>query len=152
MLYKILLPVLAILGLAFITCACSSSKPDSLGVTDGKLSPCPESPNCVLSQASDKEHAIAPLSATGSTGEVMKQLKGCLEKIDGLKNITIEGPYLHAEFSSKVFRFVDDLECFYNAGKGQIEIRSAARLGYTDFSVNRKRVEILRRLFEAQKR
>lgn len=66
----------------------------------------------------------------------------------GGKIISRSGPYLHAEFRSKWFRFVDDLECIYNEAEGKIDIRSAARLGYSDFGENRKRVENLRRLFE----
>lgn len=61
-----------------------------------------------------------------------------------------EGPYLHAVFRSKIFRFPDDLECYYLKEKGLIEVRSAARIGYSDFSVNRKRIEKLRTVLQAK--
>ncbi|MNR58817.1 hypothetical protein D3C85_1799120 [compost metagenome] len=51
--------------------------------------------------------------------------------------------YLRAEFTSLVFRFVDDVE--FLIGEQQIDVRSASRLGHSDFGVNRERIERLRR-------
>jgi uncharacterized protein (DUF1499 family) len=51
---------------------------------------------------------------------------------------------LHAEATSLVFRFVDDINVILDADAGLIHIRSASRVGYGDFGVNRKRVEVLR--------
>ena len=44
-------------------------------------------------------------------------------------------------------KFVDDLELFYN-DESVIHVKSASRLGYSDFSVNRERVEQLRQSFQ----
>jgi uncharacterized protein (DUF1499 family) len=52
--------------------------------------------------------------------------------------------YLHAECRSGVFGFVDDLELHLRPQSDSIAVRSASRLGYSDFGVNRKRVESLR--------
>jgi uncharacterized protein (DUF1499 family) len=52
--------------------------------------------------------------------------------------------YLHAECRSAMFGFVDDLELHLRPQSGSIAVRSASRLGYRDFGVNRKRVESLR--------
>jgi uncharacterized protein (DUF1499 family) len=60
------------------------------------------------------------------------------------------GDYLHAECSSAVFGFVDDLELHLRPQGGLIAVRSASRLGYRDFGVNRKRVEKLRAVLAAQ--
>lgn len=150
MTYKIVLLALCLLGVALYTTACSSSVPDKLGVKNGKLASCPSSPNCISSQDTDKEHSFKALKASGDTNDVMLHLADTIKEMNG-KVITIEGPYLHAEFRSKIFRFVDDLECYYDESKELIEIRSAARLGYSDFSVNRKRAEELRALFKKTK-
>ncbi|MDX5299597.1 MAG: DUF1499 domain-containing protein, partial [Gammaproteobacteria bacterium] len=56
--------------------------------------------------------------------------------------------YLHVEARSRVMRFVDDLELLLHPDTGQIEVRSAARLGYADFGVNRTRIEALRHALE----
>ncbi len=59
--------------------------------------------------------------------------------------IVTESPeYLHAECRSSVFGFVDDLELQLRPSDGIIAVRSASRLGHSDFGVNRKRIETLR--------
>lgn len=58
--------------------------------------------------------------------------------------ITQDQDYLHAECRSAVFGFVDDLELHLRPDTKIIAVRSAARLGYSDFGVNHKRVEELR--------
>ena len=115
----------------------------------GNLSPCPDSPNCVSSQETNASHTTQAFKASGTNKEVMKKLRACIKKMGG-KIITRTGPYLHAEFRSKWFRFADDLECIYNEAEEKVDVRSAARLGYSDFGVNKKRVEELRRLFEKE--
>lgn len=65
----------------------------------------------------------------------------------GGKVVEIKEFYLYAQFTSRVMRFVDDLECYYDKEKGLIQIRSASRIGYSDMGANRKRVEELRTIF-----
>lgn len=60
-----------------------------------------------------------------------------------------EAAYLHAEFRSLIFRFVDDVEFLLDADAGVIHVRSASRLGYSDLGVNRRRVEAIRQAFSA---
>jgi uncharacterized protein (DUF1499 family) len=52
--------------------------------------------------------------------------------------------YLHVEFSSRSLGFVDDTQFALDAAGGVIHVKSAARLGLRDFSVNRGRVEAIR--------
>jgi uncharacterized protein (DUF1499 family) len=41
---------------------CATATVSEIGVTDnGKLAPCPDSPNCVSSDATDSSHRIEPL-------------------------------------------------------------------------------------------
>jgi len=53
--------------------------------------------------------------------------------------------YIHASFKSRIFGFVDDVEFLFNDAKKMIHIRSASRVGYYDFGVNRRRAEKLRK-------
>lgn len=131
----------------FILTACSSKTPDNLGMDNGHFAPCPDSPNCVYSEATDAEHKIAPITAHGSEDKVMVDLSNTIESMYGGKVIEMNGPYLYAQFTSRVMRFVDDLECYYDKEKGIIQIRSASRIGYSDLGANRKRVEELRTAF-----
>jgi uncharacterized protein (DUF1499 family) len=116
----------------------------NLGVHDGKLAPCPASPNCVSSQSADQEHGIEPLRYAGPPGEVLERLKKAITGMKRARIITEAGGYLHAEFTSAFFRFVDDVEFFVDERASVIHVRSASRLGHSDLGVNRKRIEDIR--------
>lgn len=110
---------------------------------DGRLAPCPDSPNCVCSQADDARHAIAPLPLTGSPAASRARLLEILASEPRVRVVEQQERYLRAEFTSRLLRFVDDVE--FLIGEQQIDVRSASRLGHSDLGVNRERVEHLRR-------
>ncbi|VXC23483.1 conserved hypothetical protein [Pseudomonas sp. 8BK] len=130
------LPLLVLLS------ACSGTAPDNLGIHDGQLSACPDSPNCVNSQASDARHAIEPLPLQGSAEATQARLKALLSAEPRVSLVEEAPGYLRAEFSSKLMRFVDDVE--FMIGAARVDVRSSSRLGYADFDVNRERIEHLR--------
>ena len=123
--------------------ACSGSPPENLGVHAGRLAPCPTSPNCVSSQASDAAHQVEPLPLTGSPRQTRARLLAILASEPRARLVAQDGNYLRAEFTSRVLRFIDDVE--FLVGEQAVEVRSASRLGHADFGVNRERVEHLRR-------
>lgn len=125
----------------------SGTRPANLGVVDGKLLACPNSPNCVSSQSTDAEHKIAPLTYTGEPAQALDNLKAVISSMPRTKIITAEGNYIYAEFTSALMGYVDDVEFYLNADKGIIEVRSASRLGESDLGVNRNRVEAIRAQF-----
>jgi uncharacterized protein (DUF1499 family) len=115
----------------------------------GRLMPCPGSPNCVSSSARGDRHAIHPLVYTGTVAEAREALLGVLEAERRVTLVASDPDYIHAEFRSRIFGFVDDVEFFFPAGQRVIHVRSASRTGYYDFGVNRKRIEGIRRRLEA---
>ena len=128
---------------------CITARPSTLGVKDGRLSRCPKSPNCVSSQSEDRAHYVEPLEYTGTREEAMKKLIAVIESMSRTRIITKTDDYLHAEFRSLIFRFVDDVEFYFDDGEKTIHMRSASRVGYSDLGVNRKRVERVREKFNA---
>jgi uncharacterized protein (DUF1499 family) len=134
-------PALAFALVALLS-ACSGSPPDNLGVHNGLLTPCPESPNCVSSQASDAVHRVEPLPLKGSPSQTRALLVKVLADEPRVRLIEQDANYLRAEFSSQVLRFVDDVE--FLLGEQAVDVRSASRLGYSDLGVNRQRIEDLR--------
>lgn len=115
------------------------------GVVDGRLAPCPVSPNCVSSFAEDPEHAIAPLDVKGNSSDAIRsKLKTALSKMSGVKIVEEDGNYLHAEARTRFLRFVDDLELLIDPERGLVQVRSASRIGVSDLGANRRRVEALR--------
>ncbi len=109
-----------------------------------QLPPCPSSPNCVSSQATDADHAIAPFKIVGNIEEAWTALKKALISQSRTVITDETGNTLHAQATSLVFRFVDDIDAILDTDARLIHIRSASRTGYGDFGVNRKRVEMLR--------
>ena len=124
-----------------------AKKPTNLGVTDGKLAPCPDMPNCVCSQATDAEHGMKPWAYTCPDALVMPALKKIVAESPRATVVTETGDYLYVEFASALFRFVDDVEFFIDRDQKVIHFRSASRAGKSDLGVNRKRMEELRRKF-----
>ena len=136
-------PVLAaILCMAILSC--SGQRPDNLGVNDGRLAPCPASPNCVCSDHCGKQHQVQPFVLKRPAAEVWTSIIQQVRQLPRTRIITQTDTYLHAECSSAVFGFVDDLELHLRPVDNIIAVRSASRLGHSDFGVNRKRVENLR--------
>ena len=113
-----------------------------------KLTPCPESPNCVSSLAKDKKHFIEPIPYSGENAATQHKLLEILHSFNRARVVRIEEGYIHAEFVSSIFRFVDDVEFYFDDEKKIIHIKSASRTGYFDFGVNRRRMEKIRKLFE----
>lgn len=78
----------------------------------------------------------------GTPEQTQARLKALLSE-EPRATLVEEAPgYLRAEFSSKLMRFVDDVE--FMIGDTAVQVRSASRLGYADFDVNRERIERLR--------
>lgn len=132
------------LVIVMIMAGCSGNKPDSIGVQNNRLSACPGSPNCVASDAQDTEHRLEPFQLIGNSGTGWPNIVAAVTSTPRTTVISQTDNYLHAECRSRVFRFVDDLELLLDEENGIISIRSAARLGKSDFGVNRKRIESLR--------
>lgn len=132
--------LVALLGLS----GCSSQPPGDLGVqADGRLRLCPDRPNCVSSfdAVEDKTHYIAPLVAGAGEWSLLPQV---ITAHSSLKVVERQEHYLRAEATTQMLRFVDDLEFLFWPEQGLIHVRSASRLGYSDFGVNRERLEEIR--------
>jgi uncharacterized protein (DUF1499 family) len=127
-----------------------AGRPDNLGVTDGKLRPCPPSPNCVCTQAEDELHRTEPLTFADSPDAAMARLKTVVLLQPRVRIVTATDTYLYAEFTTALLRFVDDVEFYVDAGQKVIHFRSASRIGYSDLGANRKRMETIRRAFVAR--
>ena len=113
-----------------------------------RLSPCPDSPNCVNSQSTDPARFIEPLRYTGNLADARQKLIELLENSKHTRLISAETDYIHAEFRSLIFNFVDDVEFYFSSEDPIVHVRSASRTGYYDFGVNRRRVERLRNELE----
>lgn len=130
--------------------SCSGTRPVNLGIKEGRLAPCPSTPNCMSSDDADSAHSIQAFQLIAPPVEAWRALRAALESLPRTKIINASEDYIRAECSSAVFGFVDDLELHLRSVQNSIAVRSASRLGHSDFGVNRKRVENLRGLLAKQ--
>jgi uncharacterized protein (DUF1499 family) len=64
--------------------------------------------------------------------------------------ITKKDNYIHATFKSRIFRFVDDVEFYFDDKEKIVHFKSASRVGHSDLGVNRKRMEEIRKRFNIE--
>ncbi len=120
------------------------------GLENGKLAPCPSSPNCVSSHhdPADRGHYVDPIAFDDPPGDLRRRLVKVVSAMPGATLVSEEANYLHFTFTTSWMRFVDDVELLIDPDDKTVHIRSASRLGYGDFGVNRKRVEHIRSLMK----
>lgn len=138
----------ALSGFVLLT-GCSVKAP-KLGVEQERLAMCPSKPNCVNSQAEDEAHYISPLMAKGSSEKIKNDILRVINDISEAKIITADDHYIRVEFTSRLLRFVDDVEFYFpetSLEDTKVHIRSASRVGHSDLGANKKRVENIRREF-----
>ena len=143
--------IVAAIGSLLLVNGCGGKMSDNIGVLNNSLVACPASPNCVSSlEEEDLEHAVAPLTYTGTLADARQRLLDVIHSMKRAKIVTADERYIHAEFRSGLFRFVDDVEFYFADEPGIIHVRSASRVGHSDLGVNRKRIETIRERYVQQ--
>jgi len=125
-----------------------SKKP--IGILNGKFHPCPKSPNCVSTHASDDKQKMNPIKFSGSLDEAKDKIINIIGSLKRSKIITNKENYIHAEFRTAIFKFIDDVEFLFDDSEKIIHFRSRARSGYSDMGVNRKRMETIGNMYGNQ--
>ena len=100
-------------------------------LTVASLQPCPRSPNCISTQATDA-HAIAPLRYTSTQPEALARLLAVLRAIPRTTIVESGPDSIRVEFRTRILRFVDDAQFAFDDKSKTIHFRSASRVGYSD--------------------
>ncbi len=119
------------------------------GQKGGRVSGCPGTPNCISSEGPDEAHRIAPLTAGPAIEGVFDCLRAIVSGMDRVTILEADQENIRAEFRT-LLGFVDDVEFRFDRENGAILMRSASRVGYWDFGVNRRRLEEIRKRFERE--
>jgi len=135
------LEIVALFLILMSAVGCVGHAQDSRSTTLADLAPCPDSPNCVSTRSKDPDHTMPPLPYLKSGRESMDRLVGIVQEMKRANIVAATPTYLHVEFRSALFRFVDDLEFVLEDSARLIHFRSASRTGYYDFGVNRRRMK-----------
>ncbi|MGE4093598.1 MAG: DUF1499 domain-containing protein [Candidatus Binatia bacterium] len=133
----------------FMLSGCSARPPVIPGQGAIPSLRCPSTPNCVSSYMVDTRHYVAPLRYAGDLDTAKKRLIAAIRSLNRSRIVATEGLSIRAEFTSAFFGFIDDVEIFFDDTAKVIHVKSASRVGYFDFGVNRTRVERLRERFVA---
>ena len=131
-----------VLFLLILLISCSGSKPGSIG----QFIDCPDKPNCISSKSMISAHMLSPIKYKGTKLEAKETLLKVLESMPRIRVSTNTDSFLHVEFTSRIFGFVDDVEFYFDEPE-MIHFRSASRVGQSDMGVNRDRMNEISRLF-----
>ena len=128
-----------------------SSAPNDLGVRGGRLKPPSNTDNSVTSQAALYPHHpqrtysdVAPLPLHGDGPASIAKIKSVVAAMDGAQVVNSDSDYLYAQYTTRLMKFVDDVEFWYDPTARVVQVRSASRVGKGDMGVNRKRIEAVR--------
>lgn len=132
---------LALLALALQGCGAGSSR---LLQSGGELAGCDGPPRCVSTEASDPDRRIEPLRYSGSARDARARLVAHIEAQPRTEIVTHSDCYVHATYTTALLRYTDDVELWFCDAPGVVKLRSASRIGYYDFQVNRERAAALR--------
>ncbi|QUX96800.1 DUF1499 domain-containing protein [Marinomonas sp. CT5] len=134
--------IVVLLAGFFIYVFLNNKLPEGLGVADGTLKSCPTSPNCVSTQAleDDVEHFAEPIVYKGKRKNTQLKIESFMLNKGNARIVSSYLGYVHFEVKSKLFGFIDDVEFYLPEADSVVHVRSASRVGYSDFGVNRKRV------------
>ena len=132
-----------VITIYFAYLSLTDKAPDT-ALIEGKLRPCPDTPNCVSSETTG-EKFIEPLKPADAAqlDELWQKTIKSLNDMGGKVESQDDG-FVWVTFQSKIFKFTDDVELRKDAEAGVVQIRSSSRSGKSDLGVNRKRVEALR--------
>ena len=138
---------ITVLTFLLLISGCASDRYGNLGIKNGRLSACPDTPNCVSSQSTKKSDYIDPIHWPQNVPDIKNILFDTINTMKRTRIVSHDENYVHVEFTTALFRFIDDVEFLIDEKNRTIHVRSASRVGYSDLGVNRKRVEKIRKTF-----
>lgn len=139
----------ALVPLVILALAGCARGPGNLAAPGEALRPCPSTPNCVSTEATDARHAMPAIPFRGTALEAQAHALQALLQ-EPRTRVTLQAPgYLRAESRSRLFRFVDDVEVVVDGPARVLRFRSASRVGRSDLGVNRARMERFAARFRA---
>ncbi|MEL6148823.1 MAG: DUF1499 domain-containing protein [Chloroflexota bacterium] len=117
-------------------------RPDDAG--NGSIKPCPQTPNCVSTVDTDKEHGMETIPYAMSLEEAKQKLLGIIAQLPRAIVVNEADTHIYVETRSPTMGFPDDVEFVFDDDAKVIHFRSAARMGMGDLGKNRERMAYIR--------
>lgn len=107
--------------------------------------PCPDSPNCISSQADpdDATHFLPAVKFSAAPADVIAEVAKAIEGSSGAQITDRSESQVTAVFTTRFFRFKDDVTFAVDPESNELHFRSASRVGHSDLGANKKRIEAL---------
>jgi uncharacterized protein (DUF1499 family) len=137
-----------LIALVVAVAGCTPTAPVPLRLPE--LLDCPPRPSCVSTEAADPAHRIGPLTLHGLPPAAVACLRAVLADLPRTVVTQPAELALHAESTSLVWRFVDDIDVLADPTRGRFRFRSVSRIGYSDLGANRARMEDVRARYQAR--
>jgi uncharacterized protein (DUF1499 family) len=123
--------------------SCSSENMQNVGlVTEeglARFKPCPKKPNCYSSaEEINTDNYFFPIAVKEPRETAHAKSLRIIEQMGGTLVSKTEF-YIHATFTSAIFRFIDDFE-IYTGDQDIVQIKSSSRMGHSDLGANKKRL------------
>ena len=99
--------------------------------------------NNILNVCSNSNNCVLESWKVNNANESFKELIDILGNTPRVKIINIEDDYLHALATSRVMKYVDDIEIKKYEKENILEVKSKSRIGFYDLGVNRRRINTL---------
>jgi len=99
--------------------------------------------NNILSACSNQNNCVFESWKVTNSDESFKELIDILKNTPRIKIITIDEDYLHALATSRVMKFIDDIEIKKSEEGNILEVKSKSRAGFYDLGVNKRRINTL---------
>ena len=91
-----------IFPVALALSACGGNDVVVTGIENGRLAPCPDTPNCVSSDATDDKHRVEPFRLKASPTEAWSGLQNVIAAEQRTRLISVDDTYMHVEFVSAI--------------------------------------------------
>jgi uncharacterized protein (DUF1499 family) len=95
--------------ISIILSSCTGGVP----LTIRQFARCPEKPNCVSTKNSSIANTIEPIYYKGSHKNAKKDLLLAIKTFESAKIKKEIDQFIHVEFTSNIFRFIDDVEFYF---------------------------------------
>jgi len=117
----------------------NSKLPKNLGVSHGRLSELPNSPNGVSTQTSQTDKLVDVLKYKEDGKITRVKIKEICIDFGNAKLEAENEFYMRFVFTTGKMKYNDDVEFFFDDEKEVVHYRSNSRVGYSDMGLNKER-------------
>ena len=99
--------------------------------------------NNILSACSNPNNCVFESWEVSNVDKSFKELIEILKNTPRVKIINIKEDYIHALVTSRIMKFIDDIEIKKSEKNNILEVKSNSRTGFYDLGVNKRRINTL---------